>query len=1184
MANNCDDKFQGMNSRQRAHKALDDVMRRAMGGRAPGPGEGIPAVFLRDRSTGEMVEVDFDRFFKEALMADQDAMQDFAARAIGERRLPAGDQGWFINTVQLVDRLGFDSAEDMVALLQTFNESWKRNNPTDFLRETAINDRDAIAQRIADGYATAGFALDKDNLAQAITTNLAPFLTILDNQTQLQVLADVTRVTLSSKLALIRKTIHQTGLEPALVVKQEFIDAYRKAVFGRRSYDIARRVSGQLLNQLQSNPNMDISGYVGRIRGDIYEQAVQIFGNKDVVVADSLAGKVAEASSRGVDGLDDLARLADTLDEELADPTAPPVDSDFEHNWRRNAKAYFKDSQLFSINTQLVNNYLSGKLIFAAEGVRKAGENGVRLRAMDLTAPFATKWTRQLLSTDKTLEGARVAAEAGIIAHDAVRQSWKDSLRHHFLEADTPFAGNPDTLGTKGTQDIAEQYDAALKVLYGENIGDDGKAVGRSMYQEEGEGGLTDVRMTSANEPSVGNFFGSLGEEPPVDWPLLLRDKVFVGLKVMANHMIEKQSGVRLPVVSALQMMGAVDHRAGLRIHMTTRANELLLQRIQFKPTESWADRRAWVSKKLDDELYQATPTPQNIRDARAQFGLEDASDDEVASYLAAQKVGMPVLTLPEQKEAFNFSGYARLQNRPEGFAGKVDDGVMGVRNFRYVDAVFPYWRSPWNQYLWTFKNSMPPIKGTLKLIYKGIRDEKITSEEYAKVAGGFTTFLSMAGMFGALEAAGVVEGNGPLEPAARRQWLAEGHVPNSMFGIPLLSLGALPVLQTMFLYKDIKDTFISGEYSKYDQYNGFWGVGQVFVGQLMRQTSLGQFAQLAELMMDPTETRVRALAAYLTNGQLNPLSGPMRDVERFGSLRMRDLYKPRTMTQQDKELQEEVDPNDPLETLRDNLRNFAYFSVPSVAAAMGQPIKDTDYLGYKLRLPEGVFRNEWQEKMGVGTPAVWPKWAPISTASRSPVHAVLDSIGMLNPPPPLVSGRMDGILMGEGLEHEYNKYVGTVKAAAIGEDPVFGRKLNWRQNAKEVSMDGRERSVASIPFSVDLNNNGLMDRLTNGKTLEQALRGLFASETWKKLEADPAFTTDRRVTDRPLKEVMKLPGPTMVKVLHQYYDHLAKGQVEMSTTRAAQEWRQLRDAMVAKDNEQSIEELTGKAQSMIGQ
>jgi hypothetical protein len=64
----------------------------------------------------------------------------------------------------------------------------------------------------------------------------------------------------------------------------------------------------------------------------------------------------------------------------------------------------------------------------------------------------------------------------------------------------------------------------------------------------------------------------------------------------------------------------------------------------------------------------------------------------------------------------------------------------------------------------------------------------------------------------------------------------------------------------------------------------------------------------------------------------------------------------------------------------------------------------------------------------------------------------------------------------------------------------------------------------------------------------------------------------------------MRLPGPTMVKVIHDYYAYLAAQQVELSTTPAAAEWRQLRDAKVAKDNEQTVEDLTTRAQKLMGQ
>lgn len=1189
MANNCDETFQRVQQLARMQAAIGAELQKIAAG---GNDSDLPAAFLRDRNTGEEIEVDFDRWFREAMVSQSDAMVDFAARAVGEMRRPAGHQGWFTNAAQLVDRIGTDSAEEMVALMQAFTVSWEKGNPADFARVTAINDREVFAQRLADGFAEAQLAIDKDGLTQAVVINTVPFLKILDNQTRLQVFADVTRSNMNSKLALVIRQIKDTGLPPEDFVKAEFAESYRKAVFAHRGAALSRRVSGQLLQQLQRDPGMDLSGVTGRLSEDMLDQARRVFTDLPDG-EDSVLGRVAEASSRGVDGVPDLEEILDTLDEELADPLAPGPDVDFTHNWRRNARAYFKDSQLFSGNTQLVNNYLSGRLIFAAEGLRKVGENAVQLKAADLQEPVATSWTRSLPGAKNLLEGARVAAEAGLLAHDAIRQGWRDSIKHHFFGSDTPFASNPDTLGAQGTQGIAEQYDMALKVLYGDSAeanpnvvqgtidgGADpvaGQPTQRMMF-DDGSG----ARMTSANEPSVGNFFGSFAQEPAAYWPLVARDKAFVGLRLLGNHLIEKAGGPRLPVTSSLQMMGAVDHRAGLRVFMTARANQLLLERIKLKPVESWGDRRAWVKEQLDDQLYQATPTDQNIRDARQQFALDDFSNEEIAGYLAAEKVGAPVLALSEQRDAFQLSEYARLQSRPEGYAGMVDDAAMKLRGERYTDALFPYWRSPFNQLLWTFSNARPPLINTAKILFK-VGGEP-TTEQVAKVAGGWVSSLTMVGLFAGLDSQGLIEGSGPLDPAARRQWIAEGHRPNSLLGIPLLSLGALPVLQTLFLYKDLKETFLSGEYSDYDRYNGWVGLLQVMTGQLMRQTSIGQLYQLSELMLDPTESRVNMFAGYLLNGQLNPASGPMRDVERFTQLRQRDLYGPRPRTRRDQELWDEVHSDDPLEQLKETLQRWAYNSVPSVAAAMGQPPKDTDYLGYKLRLPEGIFRKEWQEKVGVGTPAIWPSWAPISSGSRSPVHAVLNSRGLLMPPAALVSGRMDGVLMGADLEQEYNHYVGTVKGGEIGDDPIYGNRLQWRRNSREAFEGSDGREVEGQPFTVDLNRDGFMDRLTNNRTLEQALRAMFASQTWKSLEKDPQLTTDRSITDRPRAEVLQLPGAVMIRRLHDYYGHLAQVEVERSRSAAAVEWRGRRDANLAKQSVEATEALTGRAESLIGQ
>ena len=1171
MANNCDDAFQEIQRKQQQKEAIAAELQKARAGGEPSRKDSdASGAFFRDRLTGDDMEVSFKQLMQEAELADSDAMRDFAARAVGERLRPQGSEGWFINTAQLVDRIGVDSAERMVALVQAFTVSWQKASPADFARVTSKNDAKAFAQQLANGFRGAGIALEQDKLAGAVLVNTAPFSHILQNQTNLQILADVARTNMRSKFELIRRHIRETGTPPTAQIQQEFVHSYRTATFAVRSAALSRRVSGQLLQQLQQDPGMDISGFTAQLDDGLAEQAARVFGDP-VVREDNVVGAIAGASVKGADGLPTLDEIADTLDEELPDPLASPPDTEFTHNWRRNAKAYYKDSQLFSANTQLVNNYLSGKLIFVAEGARKGAENGVFLGANDVREPIATVWHRGLPSAARWLDGYRVAAEAGILAHDAIRQSWAASVREHFMDSRTPFAGNPDTLGTQGTQDIAEQYEMARKVLFG----DPSEASDATQLTVDGE-----PPATNPGAPTAGNLFKGFGEW--FEYPLDIRDKFHVGLKVVTNHLIEKATGVKLPVTSALQMMGAVDHRAGLRFYMTTRANQLLLDRIKLRPSEDWAARRDWIAKQLDDELYQATPSPQNIRDARKQYPiLEDLDDETIANYLAAQHVGRPVLASDAQKEAFMASGEARLQARPDGYAGKIDDAAMALRQARYADALFPYWRSPFNQQIWTLKNAMPPIIETARILFK----KNPGTEEIAKVAGGWTTFTGMMGLFAALDSQGVVEGNGPPPGTdARRQWLAEGHKPNSLFGLPLLSLGALPVLQTLFLYKDLRDAFITGEYSDYDKYNAWMGITQVGAGQIMRQTSVGQLAQLIELLANPTERGWKAFAGFLANGQINPASGVMRDIERFGSLRSRDLFTPRDMTQGDRDLQQEVDPNDPLQQALDSLRNFAYYSVPSAAAALGQPIRETDYLGYRLRLPDGIGQAEWQRQMGVGTPAVWPSWAPYSRNSRSPVHAVLDRIGMLNQPKPLADGRLEGVLMGEDLEKEYNRIHGTVTGGAIGADPLFDGSLRWSRTGKTVAGQGARRTVVDTPMALELNVNRFMDRLTQGKTLEQALRALFASKTWSNFEADPRFTTDRSVTDRTRAEVMQLPGPRMVNLLHAYYASLTKREIEASTSEAAAEWRALRDAKVAKDSLFNVRQTVNDAQRMVGQ
>ena len=178
------------------------------------------------------------------------------------------------------------------------------------------------------------------------------------------------------------------------------------------------------------------------------------------------------------------------------------------------------------------------------------------------------------------------------------------------LDGQTPFAGRVDSFSTGGQLSIEDQYKVA-----------------QSVWDEKMEW------------------------DDPIRLPMQIRNKLHWGLKILGNKGMRKATGLELPVVSSLQMMSAVDQRAGLRNYMTIRANDLMIEQAAINPEGSLDDWAAAAQAQLDDQLYQATPTKQNIEDAREQFSLsrEDLSDEEVAEYIVSAKVGMPVLNSPGQ-------------------------------------------------------------------------------------------------------------------------------------------------------------------------------------------------------------------------------------------------------------------------------------------------------------------------------------------------------------------------------------------------------------------------------------------------------------------------------------------------------------------------------------------------------
>ena len=250
--------------------------------------------------------------------------------------------------------------------------------------------------------------------------------------------------------------------------------------------------------------------------------------------------------------------------------------------------------------------------------------------------PLATGFFRQALRNQ--IDGSRIAVRSALVVNDAIKQTWNETLQRSFLDGQTPFAGRVDSFSNGGQLSIEDQYKVAQSVW--------------------------DEKMAWDN---------------PIRLPMQIRNKLHWSLKILGNKGVEKATGVRLPAVSSLQMMSAVDQRAGLRNYMTIRVNDLMIEQAAINPEGSLDDWAKAAQAQLDDQLYQATPTKQNIEDAREQFSLsrEDLSDEEVAEYIVSAKVGMPVLNSPGQFAANRQATAMRMQNDIEATGFKQLDRAV---------------------------------------------------------------------------------------------------------------------------------------------------------------------------------------------------------------------------------------------------------------------------------------------------------------------------------------------------------------------------------------------------------------------------------------------------------------------------------------------------------------------------
>jgi len=1136
---NCDDLFQQIQGLQAKRKGLADALTPLM--QVDEPSDPARTFVFKDRN-GQQIEANFDDVWRQ-ITRDPLATQEWADIAAGNGALPNGANGEFENLRQLVDRMGLTDAANLAAFSQKLTGDWAAMNPSDFARVTAVNNKEVFLDQLQGAFAEARVDIKRDKISQLVATNVAPFLSILERQGKLRVASALTRQTLHDSIDLLKQQIAATGVRPTREAKAQFLDAYAKAIFAHRSERIASRRSGQLLQNYQRLIEED-AGMPGSLWQDTADEARAAADGlvnetitmtpAEMVQEGSIPRQVVEAADKGATGVKDLDEIQLTIKTEGVDPATNELDKGWEKLWKRSARAGYKDSILFNPRSQLVSNYLSQKIVFAAEGFKKvAGGNAWRLyeaRArgaqLDMLGsdpaalnsarnqpiyitPLATGFFRDALKAQ--LDGARIAGQAALKAESVIKQSWKESINRGFLSSDTPFAGNVDNFAAGGQLDLDQQYRAAQAAL----------------------------------------------DEPwdPKRFHFQLRDKIHIGLKLLVNSKIEQAGGPRLPVYSALQAMTAVDQRAGLRNFMTDRANDLMLEQASLNPggtLKEWGDA---VDQALQDQLYQATPSEQNIKDARTQFSLseEDLSDDEVAAYLAGEKVGMPVMATPDQVKSKDISIAMRMQQRQtEGVTGAIDRFAGTARNNEWVDSQLPFWRSPYNQLVWdvSLANPFTPIQKVAQVAWN-LPQGKVTPKMLAEAQASTITWLSIAGAAYTMRQNGVIVGNGPVDPSARRQWMArlnaEGKVPNSVFGIPL-NMGGIPVLNSIFLLVDAMDVIDQGNVSEYDRMNAWQGMAQVGAGVIMRMPGFRQVQMIYDAFANGNENAIRKLSGWFLNGQANPTSGVERFAEWATGTTGRDLQRPRGFTGGDERWDLNQLPADhPLRSAYYGMQKWVYESNPGLAYWTGVPLKETTWLGREIRRPEGIFRGEWP----IGVPGIWE-----FNKGDYRTEAKLEQLGLLDPPGPLMSGQLGEVPMLPDAEQEFNSYLGTVKpASTFSRDPKApnsGRVVWFGEKAERKGPGGRPGS--DDREQVDMTK--LMDQAVQGRTVREAIQFVLDSPQWRKWDAHPLFTTDQRVKDRPKSVIQRQPGPFLVKKLKEYYSQLAEQKMEDSNSPAAQQWR----------------------------
>lgn len=1118
---NCEDAFQEIQRLQEQKRAIEDRLNRIK-----------VSGFTADGETTIPDNVLEGELRRQADLLDNDAFNAYIEQALEStpRVNIGGDQP--INFKQLLANFDVETAEDYAKLAQLLTISNRRLNPQDYAFITEKLGQERIAQLVLDSYRDLN--LDVNRVMALMANDAAAFNSIPERMIRLRVAKEGYREAYLDKLDEISAAIRGGQVPDDL--KGSAFKAWKLALVSERHYSLAGSRTGQALyarrGAIDSPGLMDTDLAEELADGRLFQPDQQEIEAGLTMTAEELVKD--DHFARVVEAIDDAKvnpeKAAETVEQlklitqlDGVDPKSRLGDKEWFNLLMRRGNALAKDSQLLNAMTQFKTNAGSNMAMMFLGPLRQAFENTA------LLTPYGTKTTRADLK-----EGFGVAWDSVKFGMDMTRASMRELFQEAYSQGKAPFGGNADT--------------------YGRQISDNAQ---RKAEIEQ----LLDMPYRTGKDSGIWSIPENVG---------IFRNKLQAGWRIWLESMGAKNTTM------GFRLMGGLDNASGYFFHTFKIKNDLEIRARRDGAQlglMTQRDRDEWVMGELQKAFYQQAPTEENIKSYRREYALgTDVSDQEIAERILNEKLGQtygsPTFDTPESMAAERFSQEMRMQDRPEGgVTGSVYEGLQKLRKQWFFDLAFPYVQSPFMGTLLDFRLASDWLTVPINAAF----GKSATPEQIARAKASWAVSSMLLAGFGALDAAGLIIGNGPIDPREREEWLtrlkAQGQNPNTVMGIPFL--GGIPILNTLFLWKDIKETFVTGAYSKYDQYNALGGIMQVLTGHLMRQTALGQVNQLMELFLEPSKSPTRVLG-YLGSGQI-PGIGGIRDIERFTGLSGRNFF---TSTAPSKNEQFLGAGEEPLEKIERQLRELAYGTL-GLTGLIGGAYKEKDWLGSNLRLAWGqrladVVKDRF-------FPQVWPD-------ADAKLYAELDAQNQLNPPSPLMTGSLEGVAMSDELKKEYNDTYATVagemsptaRLMIAGVVPKVSFTLRYPVDLPQ-GMTVEKNKTVSFPVSQ------FLEKHVKGRTVREALRSLINDPMYLAMEANPQTTADLKKRDMPPAERRGQAAQVLINATKRYYELITRDALNASESPAALEWRESRNTMRTTRLQQETEGLRRFAEALNG-